>query len=608
MIDDQTHSVLAPGQRSYRTCNELRLSDVGSTATIKGWVNRRRDHGGLIFLDVRDRYGLTQVVANPQESPDAHKIAEGVRSEFVLSVTGLVQERPTGTANPSLATGEIELQATSIEVLNPSKTPPFYINDEAPVDESLRLEYRYLDLRRPRMQRNLELRHKVIKFIRDYLDARDFVEIETPALVKSTPEGARDYVVPSRLYPGEFYALPQSPQQLKQLLMVSGMDRYYQIVRCFRDEDLRADRQPEFTQLDLEMSFVDQNDVLRLMEGLYTGLFESLSSKRIQQKPFPRLTYADSMLRYGNDKPDLRFGMEIRDVTDIVAASEFGVFAKAAESGGVVRGIVAPGQADITRSQIDQLTEFCRTFGAKGLVWIGLQAGDEQGISLRSPIAKFLNPIEIDRLVERFEASPGDLLLLIADQESVAANVLGRLRGHLGRELGLIDESVWSFCWIVEFPMYEWDDDNDRWEAMHHPFTSPMDEDVPLLATNPGAVRAKSYDVVVDGLELGSGSIRIHQRDVQNKIFEIMGYDAQEIDHRFGHMLRAFEYGAPPHGGMAPGIDRTVMILAGEDTIREVIAFPKNQGSQDLMMGAPSPVDAHQLSDLHIRVVEPKRG
>jgi aspartyl-tRNA synthetase len=608
MIDDQTESSHAPGQRTYRTCNELRLSDVGSTATIKGWVNRRRDHGGLIFLDLRDRYGLTQVVANPQESPDAHKVAEGVRSEFVLSVTGLVQKRPAGTANPSLDTGEIELQATSIEILNPSKTPPFYINDEAPVDESLRLEYRYLDLRRPRMQRNLELRHKVIKFIRDYLDARDFVEIETPALVKSTPEGARDYVVPSRLYPGEFYALPQSPQQLKQLLMVAGMDRYYQIVRCFRDEDLRADRQPEFTQLDLEMSFVDQSDVLRLMEGLYTGLFESLSSKRIQQKPFPRLTYADSMLRYGNDKPDLRFGMEIRDVTDIVAASEFGVFAKAAESGGVVRGIVAPGQADMTRSQIDQLTEFCRTFGAKGLVWIGLQAGDEQGISLRSPIAKFLNPVEIERLVDRFEASPGDLLLLIADQESIAANVLGRLRGHLGRELGLIDESVWAFCWIVEFPMYEWDDDNDRWEAMHHPFTSPMDEDVALLATNPGAVRAKSYDVVVDGLELGSGSIRIHQREVQNKIFEIMGYDAQEIDHRFGHMLRAFEYGAPPHGGMAPGIDRSVMILAGEETIREVIAFPKNQGSQDLMMGAPSPVDAHQLSDLHIRVVEPKHG
>jgi aspartyl-tRNA synthetase len=586
----------------------LRLSDVGTTTTIKGWVNRRRDHGGLIFLDVRDRYGLTQVVANPQESPDAHKVAEGVRSEFVLSVTGLVAQRPAGTANPSLDTGEIELQATSIEILNPSKTPPFYVNEETPVDESLRLEYRYLDLRRPRMQRNLELRHKVIKFIRDYLDARDFVEIETPALVKSTPEGARDYVVPSRLYPGEFYALPQSPQQLKQLLMVSGMDRYYQIVRCFRDEDLRADRQPEFTQLDLEMSFVDQSDVLRLMEGLYTGLFESLSSKRIQQKPFPRLTYADSMLRYGNDKPDLRFGMEIRDVTDIVAASEFGVFAKAAESGGVVRGIVAPGQADMTRSQIDQLTEFCRTFGAKGLVWIGLQAGDEQGISLRSPIAKFLNPVEIERLVDRFEASPGDLLLLIADQESIAANVLGRLRGHLGRELGLIDESVWAFCWIVEFPMYEWDDDNDRWEAMHHPFTSPMDEDVALLATNPGAVRAKSYDVVVDGLELGSGSIRIHQREVQNKIFEIMGYDAQEIDHRFGHMLRAFEYGAPPHGGMAPGIDRSVMILAGEETIREVIAFPKNQGSQDLMMGAPSPVDAHQLSDLHIRVVEPKHG
>jgi aspartyl-tRNA synthetase len=606
MIDDETHSVIAPGQRSYTACNELRLSDVGKTVTVKGWVNRRRDHGGLIFLDLRDRYGLTQVVANPQESPDAHQVAEGVRGEFVLSVTGTVAERPEGTINPGLETGQVELQATAIEILNPSKTPPFYISDEAQVDESLRLEYRYLDLRRPHMQRNLILRHKVIKFIRDYLDALSFVEIETPSLVKSTPEGARDYVVPSRIYPGEFYALPQSPQQLKQLLMVAGMDRYYQIVRCFRDEDLRADRQPEFTQLDLEMSFVDREDVLRLMEGLYTGLFEALSTKPIMQKPFPRLTYAESMLRYGNDKPDLRFGMEIVEVTDIVAASQFGVFAKAAQSGGVVRGIVARGQAEITRSQVDQLTDFCKTFGAKGLVWIGLQPGDEESVTLRSPIAKFLNPEEIDQLVERFDARPGDLLLLIADQAEVAANVLGRLRGHLGRELGLIDESVSAFCWVLDFPMYEWDTDNNRWEAMHHPFTSPMDEDVAMLDTDPGRVRAKAYDIVLDGLELGSGSIRIHQRSVQNKIFEIMGYDAQEIENRFGHMLRAFEYGAPPHGGMAPGIDRTVMILAGEETIREVIAFPKNQGSQDLMMGAPSPIDAYQLRDLHINVVEPK--
>ncbi len=606
MTEQSTHGVLAPGQRSYVDCGELRPSDVGKTVTVKGWVNRRRDHGGLIFLDLRDRYGLTQVVANPQESPDAHAIAETIRSEFVLAVTGKVEKRPAGTVNSSLATGEIELHASEIRILNASKTPPFYIADEAPVEESLRLEYRYLDLRRPHMQQNLVLRHRAIKFIRDYLDARNFVEIETPALVKSTPEGARDYVVPSRLYPGEFYALPQSPQQLKQLLMVAGMDRYYQIVRCYRDEDQRADRQPEFTQLDLEMSFVDREDVLRLMEGLYTAMFEALSTKTILEKPFPRLTYQESMLRFGNDKPDLRFGMEIREVTDIVAESEFGVFSNAAKSGGVVRGIVAPGQAGMTRGQIDQLTDVAKTFGAKGLVWIGLQEGDDRDITVRSPISKFLSDEEVDLLVARLEAEPGDMLLLVADQADTAATVLGRLRSHLGRELGLIDESVHAFCWVLDFPMYEWDDDNDRWEAMHHPFTSPMDEDVALLDTDPGRVRAKAYDLVLDGLELGSGSIRIHQREVQNKIFEIMGYDAPEIEHRFGHMLRAFEYGAPPHGGMAPGIDRTVMILAGEENIREVIAFPKNQGAQDLMMGAPSPIDDRQLAELHIRVVKPE--
>jgi aspartyl-tRNA synthetase len=607
MTDVSTQTELRPGQRRYTNCGELRLSDVGKTVTVKGWVNRRRDHGGLIFLDLRDRYGVTQVVANPEESPAAHAVAETVRSEYVLSVTGIIERRPAGTVNETLPTGAIEVHAASIEVLNPSKTPPIYIAEDGQVEESLRLEYRYLDLRRPHMQRNLMLRHRVVKFIRDYLDARDFVEIETPALMKSTPEGARDYVVPSRLYPGEFYALPQSPQQLKQLLMVAGMDRYYQIVRCFRDEDQRADRQPEFTQLDLEMSFVDREDVLRLMEGLYTNLFESLSTKPIMEKPFPRLTYAESMRRFGNDKPDLRFGMEIHEVTDIVAASEFGVFANAANSGGVVRGIVAPEQADMTRGQIDQLTDIAKSFGAKGLVWIGLQPADDRDITVRSPIAKFLGPEEIEQMIERLDAHPGDMMLLVADEPDVAANVLGRLRSHLGRELGLIDDSVHAFCWVLDFPMYEWDDENHRWEAMHHPFTSPVDEDVPLLDTDPGSVRAMAYDLVLDGLELGSGSIRIHQRSVQNKIFEIMGYDAQEIERRFGHMLRAFEYGAPPHGGMAPGIDRTVMILAGEETIREVIAFPKNQGAQDLMMGAPSPIDDRQLDELHIRVAEPKQ-
>jgi aspartyl-tRNA synthetase len=506
-----------------------------------------------------------------------------------------------------MATGQIEVHAEHIEILNPSKTPPFYINDSAEVDESLRLSYRYLDLRRPHMQRNLELRHRAVKFIRDFLDARDFVEIETPALVKSTPEGARDYVVPSRLYPGEFYALPQSPQQLKQLLMVAGMDRYYQIVRCFRDEDQRADRQPEFTQLDLEMSFVDREDVLRLMEGLFTALFETLSSKRIMRKPFPRLSYDESIRRFGTDKPDMRFGMEISDVTDAVASSEFGVFASAASSGGVVRGLVAPGMASITRGQVDQLTEMARSWGAKGLVWIGLQRDESGALSARSPIAKFLSRQELEDIAGQMGGNEGDLLLLVAGPAEQAATVLGRLRTHLGAELGLIDESVHAFLWVLDFPMFERNEDEHRWEAMHHPFTSPMDEDVALLGSDPERVRAKAYDLVVDGYELGSGSIRIHRREIQNRIFEIMGYDPAEIEARFGHMLNAFEYGAPPHGGMAPGIDRTVMILAGEDSIREVIAFPKNQSAQDLMMSAPSPIDEGQLRELHLKVVRPEQ-
>ncbi|MFS8531106.1 aspartate--tRNA ligase [Sphaerobacter thermophilus] len=594
------------GQRRYTTCGELRAGDVGRTVTLKGWVNRRRDHGGLIFLDLRDRYGITQVVANPEHSHEAHQTAETVRNEYVLSITGTVAARPAGTENPNMATGAIEVVADRIEVLNPAKTPPFYINEDVEVEEALRLEFRYLDLRKPRMQRNLMLRHRAVKFIRDYLDARDFIEIETPVLVKSTPEGARDYVVPSRIYPGHFYALPQSPQQLKQLLMVAGMDRYYQIARCFRDEDQRADRQPEFTQLDLEMSFVDVEDVLTLTEGLFTAMFEELATKPILQKPFPRLTYAEAILRYGTDKPDLRFGMEIADVTDLVADSEFGVFSNTARSGGVIRGIAVPGQAGISRGQIDQLTEQAQSFGAKGLVWIGLLASDDRSLTPRSPIAKFLSEDEIRGMAERLGAGPGDLMLLVADQAPVAANVLGRLRVALGHQLGLVNTDVHAFCWIVEMPFFEWDEENGRWEAAHHPFTSPMDEDLEILETDPGRARAKAYDIVLDGWELGSGSIRIHRRDVQNKIFELMGYDEEEIERRFGHLLRAFEYGAPPHGGIAPGIDRTVMILAGEENIREVIAFPKNQSAQDLMMGAPSPINEEQLKELHINVVLPK--
>lgn len=591
--------------RRYTTCGELRRQHIGRTVTLKGWVHRRRDHGRLIFLDLRDRYGITQVVANPAHSSAAHEVAEHVRAEYVLAVTGQVVARPEGTINPALSTGEIEVLSDQIEILNPAKTPPFPIAEETDVDESLRLEYRYLDLRRARLQRNLLLRHQVVRFIRHYLEERDFVEIETPMLIKSTPEGARDYVVPSRIFPGHFYALPQSPQQLKQLLMVAGFDRYYQIARCMRDEDLRADRQPEFTQIDLEMSFVDVEDVLELIEGLYTEMFERFASKPLQARPFPRLTYEEAMRRYGSDKPDLRFGLEIDDVSSVFQNTSFGVFRNVLAEGGVIRGFAVPGFADATRSQLDQLTEIARSFGAKGLVWLALQQ-DSGRLIARSPIAKFLNEDEIATLAQRLQAGPGDLVLLVADAGDTAATILGRLRLHVGRERKLIHEGVHAFCWVIDPPLFEWNEEEQRWEAMHHPFTSPRDEDLPILDSDPSKVRAKAYDLVADGFELGTGSIRIHRREVQNKIFSIMGYDDTEIERRFGHLLRAFEYGAPPHGGMAPGLDRTIMILAGESSLREVIAFPKNQRAQDLMLGAPSPLDERQLRELHLRVIYPE--
>ncbi|HEY8599488.1 MAG TPA: aspartate--tRNA ligase [Thermomicrobiales bacterium] len=592
--------------RGYNHCGELRAEDADRQVTLKGWVGRRRDHGGLIFIDLRDRYGLTQVVFNPESSPEAHAVASEVRGEYVLEVTGTVRPRPEGTTNANLATGAIEVDAQSARILTRADTPPFPIRDEIEVDESIRLTYRYLDLRRPIMQRRLVLRHQIVKYIRDFLSTRGFVEIETPIMIKSTPEGARDYLVPSRLYPGEFYALPQSPQQLKQLLMVSGMDRYFQIARCFRDEDQRADRQPEFTQLDLEMSFVEQENILNLTETLFTALCAEVTP-HLRQKytPWRRLTYAEALDRYGSDKPDLRFEMAIEDVSAQVAESGFGVFAGAVAGGGVVRGIKAQGQAGYTRKQLDDLTGVARQFGAKGLAWLALDAGEGGTLTARSPIAKFFSQEEIAALAARFDAVAGDLLLFVADSRAVASEVLGRLRSQLGPALYKVDDNELAFVWVLDFPLFEWDTEGNRWDAVHHPFTSPLPEDAHLLDSDPGAARAAAYDMVLNGYEVGGGSIRIHDRAIQEKAFALLGYSKEAAWARFGHLLRAFEFGVPPHGGIAPGIDRIAMILAGADNIREVMAFPKTNAARDLMTDAPSAVAADQLRDLHLSVVMP---
>lgn len=583
-------------------CGDLGVGHTGQEVVLAGWVNRRRDHGGLVFIDLRDRSGLVQVVANPDVDSEAHATAQEVRNEYVLRIKGRVRARPEGLVNPDIPTGKIEVVADGVEILNPARTPPFYIYDDEPVDESLRLQYRYLDLRRRRMQQNLLLRHAVVKYIRDFLSERDFVEVETPILFKSTPEGARDYLVPSRLYPGHFYALPQSPQQLKQLLMVAGYERYFQIARCFRDEDQRGDRQPEFTQLDLEMSFVEWDDVMALTEALMIGIVEECSECELLAKPFPRLTYAEAMERFGTDRPDIRFGMELTDVSDIVAESEFRIFSVVVAEGGQVKGIRVPGCADYSRSQIDELTTLAQEEGAKGLAWLALGQDEE----IRSSFAKYLTDAEVVAVAERLGAEPGDLLLFVADQPGVVNPTLGAIRLELAERLNLRKhgDRTMAFCWVIDFPLFEWDEEGGRWDPSHHLFTAPMRDDLRLLETDPGAARGQQYDLVCNGEEIAGGSIRIHRRDVQERIFDLIGLDPADARERFGHMLEAFEYGTPPHGGIAPGIDRLVMLLAGEPNIREVIAFPKTQQAKDLMAGAPSPVEQEQLDELHLRILE----
>lgn len=586
-------------------CGELNKEHVGVQVTLAGWVDRRRDHGGLIFIDLRDSNGLIQAVFNPDTSGSCHEIASKMRSEDVVRISGEVALRPQGTENPRLATGDIEVIVHDTDILNPSKTPPFYINEDIKIDENLRLKYRYLDLRRARMRGNLILRHRVVKFMRDFMDSRGFIEVETPILIKSTPEGARDYLVPSRLYPGQFYALPQSPQQLKQLLMVAGVEKYFQIAKCFRDEDTRADRQPEFTQLDIEMSFVEESDILTLLEELFISMMETIKPEMRLTKPFPHLTYTEAMALYGTDKPDLRFGLEIGDLSDIVAQSDFAIFRSAIAKGGTVRGICAPGCAAYTRSQIDDLNRMVREQGAGGVVTIslGTSAGSVDDLTMemvKSIAAKFLTLDQVKQMAARLGANMGDLLLIIAGESKVVSTALGDLRQQMGRRLELADPNMLAFAYIEEFPLLKRDEDAGRWEAEHHPFTAPRDEDMSLLDVSPEKVRGKHYDMICNGYEIGGGSIRIYTSELQRKLFKLLGYSDEEADERFGHMLNAFDYGAPPHGGIALGVDRVVMLLAGEETIREVIAFPKNQSAADLTLNAPSPVSEAQLAELHL--------
>ncbi|MEK4190178.1 aspartate--tRNA ligase [Paenibacillus sp. FSL L8-0494] len=588
-------------QRSHN-CGQLTPEHIGQTVTLNGWVQTRRDLGGVLFIDLRDRSGIVQVVFNPDYSGEALQIADKVRSEYVLAVKGKVVKRDEETINRNLPTGEIEVQITDIEVLNAAKTPPFFIEDGVEVDESLRLKYRYLDLRRPEMQKTLLLRSKSSKIFRDFLDSEGFIDVETPILTKSSPEGARDYLVPSRVHEGEFFALPQSPQIYKQLLMVGGVERYYQIARCFRDEDLRADRQPEFTQVDIETSFLSQDELLGMMENLMQRLFKETVGADIQL-PFQRLTYAEAMGKYGSDKPDLRFGLELVEMNDIVATSGVKVFASVIEKGGEVKCLNAKGCGTWTRKEIDDLGPYAARYGAKGLAWIQVKDGEFKG-----PIVKFFTEEEIAAVKERTGAEEGDLLLFSADTKKVVADVLGALRVKIGRQLGLIDDNVFKFAWVTDFPLLGYDEDQKRYVAEHHPFTRPREEDLHLFDTDPGAIRAQAYDIVLNGYEVGGGSMRIYKREVQEKMFQALGFTEEVAYEKFGYLMDAFEYGTPPHGGIAFGLDRLIMLLAGRTNLRETIAFPKTASATDLLMDAPAPVDGSQLEQLHIKLaLKPKK-
>ncbi len=587
--------ILGDMRRTHH-CNVLSATDMGKEVVLMGWVLRRRDHGGVIFIDLRDREGITQVVFNPEVNPDVHAKAHAIRNEYVLGVRGRVEPRPDGMVNPKLPTGEIEVLVDELKILNPAKTPPFMIEDQVEVSEAIRLKHRHLDLRRPPLQRNIMTRHKASASVRGFLNENDFLDIETPVLTKSTPEGARDYLVPSRVNAGQFYALPQSPQLFKQLLMISGFDRYYQIVRCFRDEDLRADRQPEFTQIDMEMSFVGEEDLMEISEGMMARLFEDVLERALP-RPFPRLTYTEALDRYGLDKPDTRFGLELAEISDIVETCGFKVFASVVEKGGIVKALNAKGCIDFSRKEIDDLTDFVAVYRAKGLAWIKVRED-----SWQSPIAKFFTDEEKARLTERIDMAPGDLVFFVADQPKVTNEALGHLRNHLGKKLGLIDENIYNFVWVTQFPMFEYDETGTRYQALHHPFTAPLEEDYDRLESDPLAVRSRAYDLVLNGFEVGGGSIRIHDMDLQQRVFAALGMAPADYQEKFGFLLEALESGAPPHGGIAFGFDRLVMLLCQEPSIRDVIAFPKTQRAACLLTNAPSEAAKAQLDELSLRL------